>query len=120
MTKTVVDNFAAGTDAVSGGMDLLAARIHGRVCAGGTRAGRTAHPPRAWSSSLYFNSVVSGNAYTAFDGNAMLSGYDPVLSAGTLHAGKSTRGNVIFDVPTPHGGLQVTDPLGAVVGEWNV
>jgi hypothetical protein len=69
---------------------------------------------------LYFKLVISGDAYDAFDGNAMFSGFEPMLDAGTLRAGQSTGGYVVFDVPGPRGVLQLTDPIGGVVGEWNV
>jgi LysM repeat protein len=68
---------------------------------------------------LYFKWVsAAGDAYSSFDGNGATAGFDPALSSGTLHAGQRAGGYVTFDVPKGHGTVQITDPLGGVVGEW--
>lgn len=61
-----------------------------------------------------------GTTSDAFSGNAITAGFDPTLSAGTLSPGQKTRGNVVFDVKVKGGLIQVTDPLGSVVGQWTV
>src|SRR5207245_127225 len=68
---------------------------------------------------LYFNyQAQGGRTYSPFDGNGTTAGFEPSLSAGDLHAGQSSRGLVTFDVPRgPGQDIQLTDPLGSVVGE---
>lgn len=61
-----------------------------------------------------------GTTFTGLDGNAATAGFEPSLSAGTLHAGQRTRGVVAFDVPAAGGVIQLTDPLGSVVGQWTL
>ena len=68
---------------------------------------------------LYFKDISSDdNAYTVLDGNGTSAGYDPALDSGALTAGSRTGGNLTFDVPSAHGTLQLTDPLGSVIGSW--
>ena len=64
--------------------------------------------------------VADGTTYTGLDGNASLAGFEPSLSAGSLNPGQKTGGFVAFDVPSAHGTIQLTDPLGGVVGQWTV
>lgn len=61
-----------------------------------------------------------GTTYDFGSGNAAFAGFDPSLGSGSLSAGQKTRGNVAFDVKTKGGLIQVTDPLGAVLGQWTV
>jgi hypothetical protein len=70
---------------------------------------------------LYFKYQTSdGTTSDSFSGNGLTAGFDPTLSSGTLHAGQQTRGNVVFDVKSKGGVMQVTDPLGSVVGQWTL
>lgn len=70
---------------------------------------------------LYFKYQTSdGTTYDSFSGNSVTAGFDPTLSSGTLNAGQKTRGNIVFDVKSKGGLIQVTDPLGQVVGQWTV
>ncbi len=72
-------------------------------------------------NALYFKfQVADGTSYDFLAGNGSSSGFDPFLSSGTLHAGQKTRGKIAFDVPAAHGTIQLSDPLGGVVGEWTV
>lgn len=64
--------------------------------------------------------LPDGTTFDAFDGNAISAGFEPMLSAGQLGPGQKTGGLVVFDVPAPHGKIQLTDPLGGVVGQWVV
>ena len=64
--------------------------------------------------------VADGTTYTGLDGNAAFAGFEPSLSAGSLNPGQKTGGFVAFDVPSAHGTIQLTDPLGGVVGQWTV
>jgi hypothetical protein len=68
---------------------------------------------------LKFQSA-DGTTYGALDGNSATAGFEPALSAGSLSAGQKTGGVVAFDVPEVHGTIQLTDPLGGVVGQWTV
>lgn len=70
---------------------------------------------------LYFKYQTSdGTTYDSFSGNSLTAGFDPTLSSGVLNPGQKTRGNVVFDVKAKGGLVQVTDPLGQVVGQWTV
>jgi hypothetical protein len=64
--------------------------------------------------------TADGTTYTGLDGNSAYAGFQPSLSAGSLSAGQKTGGVVAFDVPEVHGIIQLTDPLGGVVGQWTV
>jgi len=67
---------------------------------------------------LYFiYQSADGRTYRAFGGNAWSATYS---SAGTLSSGQSNRYYVTFDVASPGRDIQVTDPLGTVVGRWNL
>ena len=69
---------------------------------------------------LYFKWVsAAGNTYDFTQGKADEAQFDPALSSGTLSAGQRGGGNVVFDVPAGAGTVQLTDPLDAVIGEWN-
>lgn len=62
-----------------------------------------------------------GTTYDMTAGNAVPAAFDPTLQAGTLGPGQDTRGLVTFDVPKGQGrDIQVTDPFGAVVGQWKL
>ncbi len=68
----------------------------------------------------YFTLISpDGTTHKAFEGHAEHAGYGPMLSAGTLKADQSTSGNVTFDVPSQHGVLRMTDPIGGTA-EWDV
>lgn len=70
---------------------------------------------------LYLKFQTSdGSTFTELDGNAVTAGFEPSLSAGSLNPGQKTGGVVAFDVPATHGLIQLTDPLGGVVGQWTV
>jgi hypothetical protein len=70
---------------------------------------------------FYFKYQTSdGTTTDAFSGNSLTAGFDPALSSGTLHAGQQTRGNIVFDVKSKGGVMQVTDPLFSVVGQWTL
>jgi hypothetical protein len=61
-----------------------------------------------------------GRTYPAFSGNAVASGFEPVLSgAGGLAVGL-TYGNVVFDLPSRGGTIRVTDPISTTGGQWRV
>jgi hypothetical protein len=61
-----------------------------------------------------------GQTYAASSGNALESGFDPMfLAVGGLPKGL-TYGNVIFDVPSRGGVIQMTDPFSGVVGRWRL
>lgn len=62
--------------------------------------------------------TADGTTTTAFDGNSISAGFDPTLGTSTLNPGQKTRGNVVFDVKSKGGLIQVTDPLFQVVGQW--
>ena len=64
--------------------------------------------------------TAEGITYGFSDGNSATAGFEPALSSGTLNAGQKTGGVVVFDVPAAHGIVQLTDPLGGVVGQWTV
>lgn len=61
-----------------------------------------------------------GTTYDMTSGSAMFAGFDPALGMASLSAGQKSRGNVAFDVKTRGGLIQLTDPLGAVIGQWTV
>ena len=63
-----------------------------------------------------------GTTYSMDDGNGLDSGYDPSLDFGTLPAGGSKRGNVVFDVSKVHGGqITLVDGFaGSELGYWKV
>lgn len=70
---------------------------------------------------LYFKyQAANGQTFDAFDGNAFMAGFEPMLDSGTLNSGQTTRGNVVFDVPAGGKDIQIADPLGTVVGQWNL
>ena len=72
---------------------------------------------------LYFK-YQAGDAttYDSMSGNADLAGFDPSLSSGTLTAGQKTRGFITWDVPKGKTGVdvQLADPIGSILGQWNV
>ena len=61
-----------------------------------------------------------GTTYDLLSGNAASAGFDPSLGQGSLSAGQKTRGYVTFDVKSRGGLIQLTDILGAVIGQWTV
>lgn len=70
---------------------------------------------------LYFHfQSPDGTTYSAFDGNGMTAGFQPMLDSGTLAAGQRTRGVVVFDVPAPHGQITLSDPLDSQIGGWSL
>jgi hypothetical protein len=71
---------------------------------------------------LYFKYQAQGSTtYDPLSGNASSAGFDPSLDSGTLNPGQTTRGFVTFDVPKGQGqDIQLTDPVGSVVGEWKL
>jgi hypothetical protein len=70
---------------------------------------------------LYFKyQAANDQTYNAFDGHAMTAGFQPMLDAGTLNPGQTTRGYVVLDVPAGGKDIQLTDPLGSVIGQWNL
>jgi hypothetical protein len=61
-----------------------------------------------------------GRTYAVSSGNALEAGFDPMLlTAGGLPKGL-TYGNVVFDVPSKGGVIQMTDPFSGVVGRWKL
>ncbi|MGD0195384.1 MAG: hypothetical protein ABSC35_11040 [Candidatus Dormibacteria bacterium] len=61
-----------------------------------------------------------GRTFAASSGNALESGFDPMLLAvGGLPKGL-TYGNIVFDVPSKGGVIQMTDPFSGVVGRWRL
>ena len=64
--------------------------------------------------------TIDGRTYAASSGNALESGFDPrLLAAGGLPKGL-TYGNVVFDVPSKGGVIQMTDPFSGIVGRWKL
>jgi hypothetical protein len=61
-----------------------------------------------------------GRTYAVSSGNALVSGFEPsLLGASGLPKGL-TYGNVVFDVPSKGGVIQMTDPFSGVVGRWKL
>jgi hypothetical protein len=72
-------------------------------------------------SPLDFKYQAGGGATYGAAAGGELFGFDPSLGAGTLQPRQRTRGLVVFDVPKgPGRDIQVTDPVGHVLGEWKL
>jgi Domain of unknown function (DUF4352) len=73
-------------------------------------------------NTLYFKyQAQDGKTFDPFAGHATSAGFEPSLSAGELSGGQTTRGMVVFDVPIGKGQvIQLTDPLGSVIGQWTL
>jgi hypothetical protein len=62
-----------------------------------------------------------GKTFDTSAGNATTAGFEPVLALGSVPAGQSVRGVVVFDVPAGKGKqVQLTDELGGVIGIWEL
>lgn len=69
-----------------------------------------------WDPLYFTYQAANGRTYKAFDGNAWWAAYSP---ANVLSAGQSIRVQITFDVPAVGRDIQLTYPLGTVVGQWN-
>jgi hypothetical protein len=61
-----------------------------------------------------------GRTYAVSSGNALVSGFDPMLLAANGLPKGLTYGNVVFDVPSKGGVIQMTDPFSGLVGRWKL
>lgn len=61
-----------------------------------------------------------GTTYQYASGNSITAGFDPLLQSGTIGPGQKAQGNVVFDVKTKGGILQMSDSLGNIVGQWTI
>jgi Domain of unknown function (DUF4352) len=72
-------------------------------------------------NSVYFKwQTPDATTYSVIDGNAVFAGFEPAFGSGKLSTGQKTRGNVVFDVPTKGGLLQLTSPTLDVIGQWTM
>jgi hypothetical protein len=61
-----------------------------------------------------------GSTTAAFSGNALVSGYAPMFLTPEGVSSGVTYGNVVFDVPSTGGVIQMTDRFSNVVGTWRL
>jgi hypothetical protein len=61
-----------------------------------------------------------GRTYVASSGNALVSGFDPMLLGASGLPKGLTYGNVVFDVPLKGGVIELTDPLSSVIEQWTL
>jgi hypothetical protein len=62
--------------------------------------------------------ATNGHGYPDFNGNALQSGFAPLLIPTSPLPKGLTYGDIVFDVPSTGGVIQMTDPFNSAVATW--